>query len=109
MLECLDKLIDSLDPEVNKEELKIVLKNQIDYFQKENKMKEKEYDGTIYKKEIGDEVSVVDSVVINKKKKKDDPDQLDLNKNRRPKKNPQILENVPEEFRDGDKKILLEG
>lgn len=57
--------------------------------------KEEKYDGTVYKKKINDEVSVVDKVVIRKKKKK--------------QKNPQILENVPEEFRNGDKKILLEG
>lgn len=59
-------------------------------------MSDKEkFDGTVYKKKIKDNVEIVDKVVIHKKKKK--------------QKNPQILENVPEEFREGTKKILLEG
>jgi len=56
--------------------------------------KKETYDGTVYKKKISDDISIVDKVVINKKKKQ---------------KTPQILENVPEEFRKDNKKILLEG
>lgn len=60
------------------------------------KNKEK-YDGIVYKKKVKDGVEEVSHVELTKKKKK------------KKEKIPQILENVPEEFRSGDKKILLEG
>lgn len=91
-------------------------------------MKEKELDGTVYKKEIADGVSVVDSVVIHNIDgtevtwKEEDEKQLKylfgasmeeevkkIVEEKKKQKNPQILENVPEEFREGTKKILLEG
>jgi len=79
-----DKFNISMEEEINKLTSEIIEKED-----------NKKFDGTVYKKKIKDGVEVVDKVVIHNKKNK--------------QKSPQILENVPEEFKKGNKKILLEG